>query len=78
MRLDCGLGICAGMNDVGNERRLVLVPRILGIVEAPVDGFEALSPLELGEPQVVEEQVMVVLVQVETRLGRECNKVSSK
>ena len=56
----------------------MVLPRILSIVKAPVDGFEALSPLELGEPQVVEEQVVVVLVQVEARLGKECNKVSSK
>ena len=54
------------------------VPRILGIVEAPIDGFEALSPLELGEPQVVEEQVVVVLVQVEARLEEECSQVSSE
>ena len=54
------------------------VPRILGIVEAPIDGFEALSPLELGEPKVVEEQVVMVLVQVEARLGKECNQVSSQ
>ena len=62
-------GACAGMNKISNER--YWLPRILGIVETPVDGFEALSPLELGEPQVVEEQVMVVLVQVEARLGKE-------
>ena len=54
------------------------VPRILRIVEAPIDGFEALSPLELSEPQVVEEQVVVVLVQVEARLEKECNQLSSR
>ena len=57
-------GLCRNLS---NE----FVPRILCIVEAPVDGFEALSPLELGEPQVVEEQVVVVLVQVEARLQEE-------
>ena len=68
----CNSYIVLGTYDLSNE----FVPRILGIVEAPIDGFEALSPLELGEPQVVEEQVVVVLVQVEARLEKGCNQVS--
>ena len=44
------------------------LPRILRIVETPIDGFEALPPLELGKTQVIEEQVVMVFVQVEARL----------
>ena len=44
------------------------IPGILRVVEAPIDRFQALSPLELGETQVIEEQVVVVFVQVEAGL----------
>ena len=55
-------------------RNLALnVPRILCIVETSIDGLEALSPLEFGETQVVEEQVVMVLVQVEAGLKNHKN-----
>ena len=49
------------------ERKRADVP-VLGIVKTRFDAAMTLSPLELGETQIVEEQVMMVFVQVEVGL----------
>ena len=44
---------------------VVQEPGVFGVLEGPPDGLEALGPLEPREPQVVQHQTVVVVVQPE-------------
>ena len=51
------------------NRKMFLL-RVLGVFERCLDRLDALPPLELGKPHVVQEQMLMVLVQVESRLEK--------